>query len=592
MKILGISDGMTGGTALIEDGQIIYAVHEERLTRAKMATGFPKESIDRTLLDTHTKPEEIDAIAVATVNEFYREQAIAYDGWLLREQAPLKEVLLNVSSVVNQAFGVTPFLRKSYYDFKAFLGKARRKAIEDRLRDEWGFTCPIKFIDHHFAHACSAYFTSGLSEATVITMDGAGDNTSSRVYLVRDGRFRMLCNIDSFHSIGNYYAYITHICGFKAQKHEGKITGLAAYGEPAYMDILKRFIAYDDGTTVNRGQVFYWAAVKAIEKALPKSFRREDLAASMQQVLEEVCCAYIQHWVDRTQCGDVVLAGGVFANVKLNQRVHELPNIHSIFIHPGMGDEGLALGSAFAVSASLGRSSVPEVNSAELADVYLGPAYGSKEIEDAIAAAGLEAECLPDIERRIAELLARGHVVARFDGRMEYGPRALGGRSILYQATDPTVNDWLNKRLKRTEFMPFAPVTLEEFADKCYESLDGARYAARFMTITFDCSQWMKQHCPAVVHVDGTARPQLIDQRSNPSYYRILQEYRKLTGLPSLINTSFNLHEEPIVCSPEDAIRAFRDGHLDYLAMGSYLVNHPGGISFSVKGSQPEQAKA
>jgi carbamoyltransferase len=574
MKVLGISDGMTGGTALFDGGRIIYAVHEERLTRAKMATGFPKESIDRTLSDTHTKPEEIDAIAVATVNEFYREEAIAYDGWLLREQAPLKEVLLKVSSVVNQAFGATSFLRKSYYDLKGFLGKTRRKAIQDRLRDEWGFTCPIKFIDHHFAHACSAYFTSGLREATVITMDGAGDNTSSRIYIVKDGHFRMLWNVDSFHSIGNYYAYITHICGFKAQKHEGKITGLAAYGEPLYVDILKRFIAYDDGTTVNRGQVFYWAAVKAIEKALPNSFKREDLASSMQQVLEEVCGAYIQQWVDKAGCGDVALAGGVFANVKLNQRVHELRNVRSLFVHPGMGDEGLALGAAFAASAALGKTLPVEDNSVRLPDVYFGPSFGSKEIEEAIEKEGLNAEYLPDIERRIAELLARGHVVARFDGRMEYGPRALGNRSILYQPTDPTVNDWLNKRLKRTEFMPFAPVTLDEFADQCYENLNGARYPAKFMTITFNCTDWMKQHCPAVVHVDGTARPQLIDRETNPSYDRILREYRRLTGLPCVINTSFNMHEEPIVCSPSDATRAFLDSGLDFLAMDHFLVKN------------------
>jgi len=574
MKVLGISDGMTGGTALIEDGHIIYAVHEERLIRAKMATGFPKESIDRTLSDTQTKPDEIDAIAVATVNEFYREEAIAYDGWLLREQAPLKEVLLNVSSVVNQALGARPFLRKSYYDFKGLLGRMRRKAVEERLRRQWGFTCPIRFIDHHFAHACSAYFTSGLREATVITMDGAGDNSSSRVYFVKDGKFLKVWNIDSFNSIGNYYAYITHLCGFKAQKHEGKITGLAAYGEPAYVDILKRFIAYDDGSTVNRGQVFYWAAVKAIEKALPHSFKREDLANSMQQVLEEVCAAYIQHWVEKAGCGDVALAGGVFANVKLNQRVHELQNVRSLFVHPGMGDEGLALGAAFAASAALDKAFPQGADSLKLTDVYFGPTFGSKQIEEATVREGLAAEYLPDIERRIAELLARGHVVARFDGRMEYGPRALGGRSILYQATDPTVNDWLNKRLKRTEFMPFAPVTLEEYADQCYENLDGARYPAKFMTLTFNCTDWMKQHCPAVVHVDGTARPQLIDRKTNPSYYRILDEYRKITGLPSIINTSFNIHEEPIVCSPADAIRAFKDGDLDYLAMGNYLLSN------------------
>src|SRR5262245_24798010 len=273
---------MTGGGALLEDGRIVSAIHEERLTRAKMATGFPRQAIGRVLDDTHTRPRDLAAVAVATVNEFFREEAIAYDGWLLREQAPLKEALLAASSVVNRVCGARPFLQRSYYELKSLLGRARRKAIERVLRAEWGVECPIKFIDHHFAHACSAYFTSGLTDATVITMDGAGDNCSSRVYFVADGRFRQLGSVDSFDSLGNYYAYVTHLCGFKAQKHEGKITGLAAYGKPIHADVLRRFIAYEDGRTRNRGRVFYWPAVHALEKALPATFRREDLAASMQ----------------------------------------------------------------------------------------------------------------------------------------------------------------------------------------------------------------------------------------------------------------------------------------------------------------------
>jgi carbamoyltransferase len=158
---------------------------------------------------------------------------------------------------------------------------------------------------------------------------------------------------------------------------------------------------------------------------------------------------------------------------------------------------------------------------------------------------------------------------------MEYGPRALGNRSILYQTTDKTVNDWLNKRLKRTEFMPFAPVTLREYAGRCYKNIVGAESPSQFMTITFDCTDWMKEHCPAVVHIDGTARPQIIDRDVNPSYYRILDEYRKITGIPSIVNTSFNMHDEPIVCSPADALRSFRDGRLDYLAIGNFLIEHP-----------------
>ncbi len=575
MKILGISDGMTGGAALIEDGKILAAVHEERLIRAKMATGFPRQAIRLVLEGTHTSPAEIDAIAIATETEFFQDPAIAYDGWLLREQAPLKEFLLNVSSVINQVLGARPFLQQSYYQLKAFLGRARKKAIQQVLRSEWGFACPIRFVDHHLAHASSAYFTSGLRNATVITLDGAGDNCSSRAYLVKDGHFQEFGNVDSFNSIGNYYAYTTHLCGFKAQKHEGKITGLAGYGKPAYVDVLERFITYDRGKTVNRGKVFYWSAVKALQKALPDRFRIEDLASSMQQVLEDVGCAYVRHWVDQTGCGDLAVAGGVFANVKFNQRILELDNVNSVFIHPGMGDEGIAVGAAYALGRLPGSDPALRFAATALTDVYFGPSYTETEIGRAITEDGLQAQCLPDIERKVAELLAQGNVVARFDGRMEYGPRALGNRSILYQPTDPTVNEWLNQRLNRTEFMPFAPVTLEEYADEGYQNLDGARYAAKFMTVAFDCTSWMKERCPAVVHVDGTARPQLIDRQSNPSYYKIVDEYRKITGLASVINTSFNMHEEPIVCSPTDAIRAFTEGRLDYLAIGSYLVEHP-----------------
>ena len=566
---------MTGGAALIDNGKLVYAVHEERLTRAKMAVGFPRQSICRLLHDTRTKPEEIDAVAIATVNEFFRERAVAYNGWFVRQEAPLKGALLSASSYVTRVFGARPFLQNSYYEVKAILGKARRKAIEQLLRRDWEFTCPIKFIDHHFAHACSAYFTAGLGEATVITMDGAGDNSSSHVYFVKDGKFRKIWNVDSFNSLGNYYGYITHICGFRAHRHEGKITGLAAYGDPAYVDVLKQFITCEHGSTVNKGQVFHWAAIKAIEKALPSSFKKEDLAASMQQVLEDVACEYIRHWMEKAGCPDLALAGGVFANVKLNQRIHELDSVRSVAIHPAMGDEGLAVGAAFAMSVAVGKANSVKIASSKLADVYLGPGFSEAEIERSVSKQGLEAQRIEHVERSIAELLAQGNVVARFDGRMEYGPRALGNRSILYQATDPSVNDWLNKRLGRTEFMPFAPVTMEEFAQQAYVNLDGARYPAQFMTITVNCTEWMKKHCPAVVHVDGTARPQIIDERTNPTYYRILQEYWKLTGIPTLINTSFNMHEEPIVCSPDDAIRAFVHGRLDYLAIGKYLMKHP-----------------
>jgi len=196
-------------------------------------------------------------------------------------------------------------------------------------------------------------------------------------------------------------------------------------------------------------------------------------------------------------------------------------------------------------------------------------------IASELQAAGLAFQHVTPIEPIIARLMHDGNVVARFNGRMEYGPRALGNRSILYHASEPEVNQWLNQRLGRTEFMPFAPATLYAERHRCYDNMDGAEHAAQFMTVTFDCTDFMKRSCPAAVHVDGTARPQLVRADTNPSFYRIIQEYYRLSGIPSIINTSFNMHEEPIVNSPSDAIRAFLQGNLDYLAISNFLVRHP-----------------
>jgi carbamoyltransferase len=217
----------------------------------------------------------------------------------------------------------------------------------------------------------------------------------------------------------------------------------------------------------------------------------------------------------------------------------------------------------------------PKSLSQHLTNVYFGTSYTDDEIGKSIDAFGFEATHESNITDAIAQLLADGHVVARFTGRMEYGPRALGHRSILYQTTDPSINDWLNERLLRTEFMPFAPATLQEYADDCFDGLDGARDSARYMTITFNCTETMRAQSPGVVHVDGTARPQILDPDTAPDFHKIGVAYHKLTGIPSLINTSFNMHGEPIVCTPEDALRSFKDGRIDYLATGNWLVANP-----------------
>jgi carbamoyltransferase len=370
------------------------------------------------------------------------------------------------------------------------------------------------------------------------------------------------------------YSYVTQICGFKAGRHEGKITGLAAYGSPVYLPQLRTLLVQHDGHVYNVGNVFFHSALRALERLLPPDFQHRDLAASVQAHTEQMVVGLIEHWLRRSGRTQVALAGGLFSNVRVNQRVHEIPGVAAVYVHPGMSDEGLPVGAALAMNQRLARRPYdPSV--AAMSHVYLGPDFDDADIRAALEANGVEAKRHDDVEAPVARLLAEGAVVARFHGRMEYGPRALGNRSILYQATDPSVNYWMNDALRRTEFMPFAPIVLAERAAQCFHGLRGAEDTARFMTMTFECTDWMRQHCPGVVHVDGTARPQLVSQRDNVSAHRILSEYARLTGLPCLINTSFNMHEEPIVCTPVDAIRAFKLGHLDVLAIGHWIARNP-----------------
>jgi carbamoyltransferase len=575
MEILGIADHVNCGSALVADGRVLAAVNDERLVREKMVFGVPRESIRLILRMLALDPRDVRAIAVATVNQHlvdgYRDFR---GGWFGLERGRFKQALFGVASGVSRFRERAPFLSGAYYLMREPAFARRRHALRRILREEFGFTCPVYFLDHHFCHAASAYYTSGVADATVVTIDGGGDGKSCRVFDVVDGRFKQLTSVSSFDSLGNLYAYVTEFCGFKAGRHEGKITGLAAYGEPRYVPQLRRLLAYADGRMTNVGNVFYQSALRELERQLPRDFSHKDLAASVQRYTEEIASDLVAHWIGKTGRGRIGLAGGLFGNVRVNQQVHQVPGVESVYVHPGMSDEGLPVGAALSVYHRLAGPPY-RADPGTMAHVYLGPDFTDAEIRAELEGQGVEAVRHDDVERAIARLLADGAVVARFNGRMEYGPRALGNRSILYQATDASVNDWLNESLRRTEFMPFAPIVMAEHAPQCFNGLDGAEDTARFMTITFDCTAWMAKHCPGVVHVDNTARPQLVSAQDNPSAYRILAEYRALTGLPCLINTSFNMHEEPIVCTPADAVRAFRLGRLDYLAIGQWIARHP-----------------
>ncbi len=575
MRILGIGDHVSCGSAVVQDGKLISAINDERLVREKMVFGIPRESIKAQLEMHGITAKDIDGIAIATQRQHFYDHYVDFkDGWFGLQRGSYKKTLFDVASKFSKYRRQIPMLETAYYAIRQPSFNKRRNGLKKILQEEFGFDCPIKFLDHHYCHATSAYYTSGMTNSTVVTMDGGGDGKSGKIYKVTNGLFQELKSISSFDSMGTFYSYVTQICGFKAGRQEGKITGLAAYGEPVLIPQLKQMLIQENGGLTNVSNTFFLSALDELERLLPADFNHRDLAASVQQYSEDMVVSLVEHWLKQTNYSDIGLAGGVFANVKINQRVHEIPGVESVFVHPGMSDEGVPVGAALGMYYEMsGAKYDPEFTTMD--HVYLGPEYSDEEIGRDLEAQGVEATLHDEAEPEIARLLAEGAVVARFNGRMEYGPRALGNRTILYNATDPSVNYWMNEALQRTEFMPFAPVVMAEHAEKCFKNVAGAEDTARFMTVTFDCTDWMAQTCPGVVHIDNTARPQLVSERDNPSMHKVLAEYEKLTGIPCLINTSFNMHEEPIVCSPFDAIRAFKLGKLDYLAIGNWIARNP-----------------
>ena len=420
--------------------------------------------------------------------------------------------------------------------------------------------------DHHRAHALSAYFASGFDSALVVTCDGQGGGVTGTVWEGRGRQIRLVRRVLLPHSMGNFYAAATKALGFRPNRHEGKVTGLAAYGKNTEEDLEEvRRLAWIDEHSYLSPCVY--GAYPRIKRFLAR-VGKERFSAAFQTVLEEVVTSWVKDHLAGTDLDRVTLAGGTFANVKLNQRISEIEGVDEVFVFPGMADGGLGHGAAVAWDLDCGeREMIPGIE-----DVFWGPEPTNSECTDALVEARWEYTQPKDLEGEVAKILEGGKTVAVCRGRMEFGPRALGHRSILYQPTDPTVNDWLNRKLRRTEFMPFAPVTRIEDTQRCYPDLR-CLSTARFMTITTRCSSEMEEKCPAVVHVDGTARPQLIEKEVDPFYHGVLTGYLERTDVPSLVNTSFNLHEEPIVCTASDAIRAARSAQLDWLVLGPYLVN-------------------
>jgi len=569
VKGAGINKSHCASFCLVNEvGQPIFCASEERFTRVKLQRGMPyqtyKYSAQRFGLgDAKLAIGRLDVKRrLAREFDYYRTS-----NRLDRYSWPMTDRIVNFTKQVYlKVRDKSPTEVRYSLDTREFTGGSL----------DYGF-------DHHGCHMASAYYCSGFDEAELFTVDGLGDALSATYGAGKGEHLEVRHQYFQSERIeGQSYEVVTAMLGFDPDRHPGKVTGLAAYAEPD-----KELIAELDEWFVEqfkRGAKENWfylihqqgkeqANIQDLRKLRVTRFgkwSREQIASAIQFMLERDVIDLIRRHVPDPKGKNIALAGGCVANVKLNQRIKNL-GFSNIFIQPAMGDEGTGFGAAI-LAAHAQKPFRPYA----LHDLYLGPEYSREEIRHELESAGLEYQEIAGrgwpLEQRLAELLQQGYIIARFQGRMEFGPRALGNRSIMYHAKDPTVNDWLNKQLKRSEFMPFAPVTLYELADKCYENLDGARHPAEFMTITFSVTKEMLASSPACVHVDGTARPQLIREEVNPSYYWTLKYYHDLSGIPTLINTSFNMHEEPIVCTPSDAISAYLASELDALAIGDFLV--------------------
>jgi carbamoyltransferase len=609
MRVLGISPLDRDATAsFLEDGRVVFACAEERLSRVKFQDGFPHRAVKLGLEKTGWEPASIDAVAYAfydgdaeaelmrqalekdaqangprsTAGSLAKLRAASSNGYRMDRTRPIPGLPTErddfvppkawYKRLVFNLAGGWPRLDYSFHRraFKRWVKEQgadhRRRTLELRAGlAEYGLEGKLRRFNHHDTHAANAFYASGYDRALLVTLDGYGSGNCGGVFVGCPDGLQCLHRFAFPNSLGQFYELVTSGLGFKAGRHEGKIVGLAAYGNPEILrPVLRERFDCSNGDIVVRGSFHHY-----VTRALAQRFAKRDVAAAYQRVLEEVTQEMVQYWLTKTGLTKIAVSGGVHANVKLNQRLREIPGVEGVFVYPNMADGGCATGAAMLV---FDRS---VVSGRPLDNVYYGPEYSEADIAAALRRAELPCQRTENIEDRVAALVAENCIVGRFTGRMEYGPRALGNRSILYPASDPEVNQWLNQQLGRTEFMPFAPAALMSEAGRLFKDLEGSAKTAEFMTITYDCTPEMTRLCPAAVHVDGTARPQLVSERTNASFHKILRGYYERTGIPAMINTSFNMHEEPIVCSPDDAVRAFLMGRLDYLAIGDYLVPHP-----------------
>ncbi|HEU4936775.1 MAG TPA: carbamoyltransferase C-terminal domain-containing protein [Vicinamibacterales bacterium] len=565
MNILGIWDGHDSGAALVQDGRLTFAVNEERLTRRKLEIVFPTRSIEACLRHAALSPDRIHIVAATTCDPAKT---------LGRLWPGSKERYYNVRRRKIAPGPLAGLTRTMKYRMTEWSPGPVSRAISSMVLKRQLARCglnraELQIVDHHVAHAAAAAWTSGFNRCAVLTIDGLGDGLSATVSTFTDGRLVRIAASSARNSIGVFFEHVTNLLNMRELEDEGKVMALADYAAP---------IADQDNP------LLAWVRVKdaiitckrpghALRRPLAQvhwRFPNEQFAYLAQQTVERVVVALAQDALRLTGHRQLALAGGVVSNVKATRQIRLLSEVDDLFVFPHMGDGGLPLGAAAIASVRCG-----DVLRIEMNRLDVGPSYDPPVIESSLRAAGLPATCVGgSLPCRVTELLAAGKVVMWFQGAMEYGPRALGHRSVLARPDRAELRDRLNLVLKRRVwYQPFCPSMLESEAPRLLADWTGGRNRA--MTMAYKVSEDYRNQLAGVMSVDGTCRPQIVGDDDEGPFAEVLRLARRHWNVAAVLNTSFNIHGEPLVCSPDEAVDVFLRSGADALAIGPFLVTRP-----------------
>lgn len=567
MHILGIFfEGPNSGACLFSDGKLIAMAEEERFVRMKRAANmFPARTIRYCLQEGGIELPEVSIVAVGWDHRKYPGMIDKHMASIsCRDQDPFADI---AESIIHTSMDL---------DWTIFNIRNGLRQIDLRAEPE------IRFYSHHECHAASVHYLSGFDKSCILSLDGSGEEIATSTWLGDGDELKQLDVWNLPNSIGWFYAAVTEFLGFKAYSGEGKVMGLAAYGrsDPALAEKLRKMIyTTSDGYELDPTYIYYgkrnWSRrytdklVAMLGKPRladePLTAYHENLAFEAQQLLEEIGVDLTRRLIGQTGVRKLCISGGVAMNCKMNGVLSHLPEVEEVFINPASNDSGTALGAALIAIREEGMS--PRLN--KLDHPYWGPGFTDGTIEDALKACKLSYEKVDDPSVSAAEMLDRGNIVGWFQDRMEFGARALGHRSILANPTISDMKDQINRQVKfREPFRPFAPsMTVEAMNDYMIDPHDSP-----FMILAYWVKDGYDKALPSIVHVDGTVRPQTVRRTVNEPYWRLIHEFGERSGHPVILNTSFNIRGEPIVCTPNEAIRCFYATGMDAMCIGSFVL--------------------